>query len=242
MRKADPRVKLLWVTLCTTQALLFSRPAWMAGLCLFSSAGALLLGADLKAFIVRLRRFLSLLLTVALVQVLFVRSGTPLIMIRDFTLITHDGLSRGMSTAMRFFVILCSASVMAGENNRRVIAALTKMGVPYIFSFMLMISLRFLPFFSDAFSDAMTAIQLRGIQPGNIRLGKKLRLYGSLIMPVVADAVAKAQDLATVMEARGFGAMNKRTSYVQVVMTPVDWLCVAVLIGIGVTAFWCYYL
>lgn len=242
MRKADPRVKLLWVTLCTTQALFFSRPVWMAGLCLFSLAGALLMGADLKAFAARFRRFLSLLLTITLIQMLFVRSGVPLLAIREYTIITYDGLLRGINTAMRLFVILCSASVMAGENNRRVIAALTKMGVPYIFSFMLMTALRFLPFFGAAFSDAMTAIQLRGIQPKKIRLGKKLRLYGSLMMPVVADAVAKAQDLATVMEARGFGAMAKRTSYIRVVMTPVDWLYVAVLIGIGGITFWCYYL
>lgn len=241
MKKADPRVKLLWVALCTTQALFFFRPVWMAGLCLFSLAGALLMGADLKAFAVRFRRFLSLLLTIALVQVLFVRSGTPLLMIREYTVVTYDGLSRGMITAMRFFVILCSASVMAGENSRRVIAALTKMGVPYIFSFMLMTALRFLPFFGAAFSDAMTAIQLRGIQPKNIRLDKKLRLYGSLMMPVVADAVVKAQELATVMEARGFGAMTKRTSYIQVIMTPVDWLYVVSFLGIAGIAFWGYY-
>ena len=40
------------------------------------------MGADLKAFAARFKRFL-LLLTITLIQMLFVRSGTPLLAIRN---------------------------------------------------------------------------------------------------------------------------------------------------------------
>ncbi|HHX54066.1 MAG TPA: energy-coupling factor transporter transmembrane protein EcfT [Clostridiales bacterium] len=242
MKKADPRIKLLWIVLCTTAALIFSRPAWMAGLCLFSFAGALILGSDLISFAARFKRFLSLLMIIVLVQVLFVRTGEPVFAIKNHVIFTYDGLSRGMNTAMRLFVILCAASVMAGESSRRVIAALTKMGVPYLFSFMLMTALRFLPLFSAAFSDAITSIQLRGIQLKKISPGKKLRLYGGLLLPVVADAVVRAQDLAIAMEARGFGAMLKRTTYLDVGMTKADWMSLAAVLGIGAAAIICYYI
>src|SRR5699024_6681825 len=109
-------------------------------------------------------------------------------------------------------------SVMVEENSRKVIVALTQMGIPYTFSFMLLTALRFLPLFRSAFSNALMAIQLRGIELNKIPWNKRFYFYSSLILPVVAGAVISAQQLATVMESRGFGALPKRTSYVQVAM------------------------
>ncbi len=235
MRDADPRVKLFWTIICTTGAIIFNRPCWMLGLSIFTLVGAIVLGNDMKTFIARFKGFLPLLLMVALVQIIFVRSGEPLLLYKDITLISKVGLIRGLGTAMRFFVILCSSSVMAAENKRRFIVALTNTGVPYLFSFLLMTALRFLPFFSSSFEDALVAIQLRGIQPKTIPWQKRLRLYGSLVLPVVADAIVKAQNLAMAMEARGFGALTRRTSYIKVRMTAKDWL---LLVGLIVLSAW----
>ncbi len=235
MRKADPRVKLFWTLICTTGALIFSRPGWMLGLSIFTLCGAVIWGSDMKAFLYRFKKVLPLLVLVALVQIVFVRSGQPLLVYKDFILVSKVGLIRGLGTAMRFFIILASSSVMAGENNRRVIAALTNVGMPYLFSFLLMTALRFLPFFSSSFEDALVAIQLRGIQPKTLPWQKRISLYGNLVLPVVADAVAKAQNLAMAMEARGFGAMKQRTSYIAVQMTVMDWLLFS---GLLVLSFW----
>ena len=98
---------------------------------------------------------------------------------------------------------------MAGENSRRVIAGLTQIGVPYMFAFMMMTALRFIPEFGAVFADALVSIQLRGVELKKVPLGRKLRLYGYLLLPVTADAVVKSQDLAIAMEARGFGAQKK---------------------------------
>ncbi len=233
MKSADPRVKLLWMVICTSFALVFSKPLWMAGLCVFSLTGAFVLGGDLGSFAGRFRRFLALLAMVSALQIVFVRTGAPVLQAGGYILVTHDGLMRGATAVMRFFVILCAASVMANENSRRVIASLEKMGIPYVFCFMLMTSLRFLPLFSTSFSDSVTALGLRGIDIKQIPMGKKLGIYKSLVLPVVADAVVKAQDLAIAMEARGFGAMNRRTAYIKMAMDPRDWLSVAVLLGLG---------
>lgn len=242
MKKADPRVKLLWVLLCTTGALVFFRPLWMAGLALFSFLGTFYFGAHLQLLMGRLRRFLPLLVVILLIHVLFVQTGTPLLVIRDYPIVTSHGLRRGAITLMRFFVILCSAAVMAAENSRRVLAALNKLKTPYLFSFMLMIALRFIPSFSASFSDSIIALQLRGVELRKIPWRKRLRMYGHLLLPVVADAVVKSRVLAMVMEARGFGAFSKRTSFLDVSMTPCDWVLIGALFGLGIAAFGAYYL
>jgi len=241
VRTVDPRVKLLWVLLCTTGALVFNRPWWMAGLSIFVLLGAVSFGVDLKTLRGRLKYFLPILSVILLIHVLFVRTGTPLLVIRSVTIMTSHGVSRGITTLMRFFVILCSSAVMNGENSRRVLAALSKMKVPYLFTFMLMISLRFIPSFSSSFSDALTALQLRGVELHKIPWRKKLAMYGNLLLPVVADAIVKSRILAIVMEARGFGAFSKRTSFVEVRMTPWDWAITGTLFCLGFTAFGVYY-
>lgn len=241
MSRIDPRVKLFWVMLCTSGALIFVRLPWMAGLLLFCLLGTFSFGADRKALRGRLARFLPLFLLILLVHIVFVRTGTPLLFIREYPIVTFDGLMRGATTLMRFFIILCSAAVMAGENTRRVLAAFSKMKVPYLFSFMLMIALRFLPTFSTSFSDALIALQLRGVELKRLSLVKKLRLYRDLLLPVVADAVVKSRVLAVVMEARGFGAMPRRTSYLEVRMTLRDWVLTGVLFVLGIVALGGYY-
>jgi energy-coupling factor transport system permease protein len=119
---------------------------------------------------------------------------------------------------------------MAGENSRRVITGLTQIGIPYMFAFMMMTALRFIPDYSRAFSDALVSIQLRGIELKKVPFGKKLRLYGYLLLPVTADAVVKSQDLAIAMEARGFGSYKKRTSYTHLTMLAKDWAVFIILL------------
>ncbi|HHY14627.1 MAG TPA: energy-coupling factor transporter transmembrane protein EcfT [Firmicutes bacterium] len=242
MKQVDPRVKLLWTLLCTTGALLFRHPGWLAGLYLFTLAGIVLFGADLRLFARRLKSFLPVLIAVGLLQILFVRSGLPLVILRGRTLLTLNGLQQAATTILRFLIIFSTAAVIATENNRRMIAALTKMGVPYLFSFLLLTALRFIPFFSAAFSNALTAVQLRGVQPEKLPFKKRVRLYTELVLPVIADAVVRAEHLAIAMEARGFGALPDRTSYVDVFMTERDWLLLTLLLGLGAAAFGLYYL
>jgi energy-coupling factor transport system permease protein len=214
----------------------------MAGLALFSLLGTMCFGADLQSLRGRLRRFFPLFVAVILIHMAFVQTGTPLLVIGDYKLITTDGVRRGAITLLRFFVILCSAAVMAAENSRRVLAALGKLKIPYLFSFMLMIALRFIPSFSASFSDSLLALQLRGVELKKIPLRKKLRMYRDLLLPVVADSVVKSRVLAIVMEARGFGSLGKRTSYLDVSMTPSDWVLTGALFGLTIAAFGIYYL
>lgn len=241
MSKVDPRVKLLWVLLCTSGALIFTRLLWMAGLVLFTLLGTMGFGADHKGLGGRLGRFLPVFFVIFLIHVVFVHTGTPLVVVKGFPVVTSDGLMRGATTLLRFFVILSSAAVMAAEDMRRVLAALNQMKVPYLFSFLLMIALRFIPFFKASFSDSLIALQLRGVELKKLPLGKKLRVYSDLLLPVVADAVVKSRVLAIVMEARGFGALNKRTSYIEVKMTPLDWVLTLALATLGAAAFGGYY-
>ncbi|MFA5675951.1 MAG: energy-coupling factor transporter transmembrane component T [Christensenellales bacterium] len=240
MKTLDPRIKLFSVIIITSLALYYRRPLWMLILSVSAFFMTVMLGADFAAFFKRIRRFFGLLLMISLLQIIFVRTGEPLLTVNGFALIYGDGLSRGVSVSLRFFVIICSAAVMAGENSRRVVASLIKLKMPYTFVFMIMITLRFVPVFAESFSDAITSVQLRGIELKKVKLGKRIRLYSHLLLPVVADSVIKSQELSIAMEARGFGAMKKRTAYINVRLALCDYIVLALLITLGAGAFAAY--
>ncbi|MCL1816058.1 MAG: energy-coupling factor transporter transmembrane protein EcfT [Clostridiales bacterium] len=212
LKHTDPRVKLLALLLLSAAALYFSRPQALALLVLASLLLALVLGANLFVFARRFGGLLALLALVALAQAVFFRQGQPLLYVGDMALLYEQGLWRGLAAAMRFVVLLLSMAIMAAEKPRRVIQGLVQLGLPYVFVFMLATALRFLPLFAESFHDALIAIQLRGLVLQELNLPRKLKLYSHLLLPVVADAIIKAQELACAMELRGFGAYPTRTS------------------------------
>ena len=236
MSRVDPRVKLLWVVLCTSGAVLFARPLWMLGRTLFTLGGALLLGADFLGLGRRLRRFLPVLAMLTAVQILFVRTGTPLLTLGGRVLVTGEGLWKGLAAGLRLVIVFCASAVMMREDSRRVINSLIQMGVPYLFCFSLFAALCFLPLLSEAFAQALTALQLRGVNLKAVPWGQKLRLYAALIVPVLTEALARVEKLAAVMEARGFGALPRRTIYGRASMGAADWAAVCFLLVAGLTA------
>ncbi len=231
MKRLDPRIKLLCIFLCTSLALVYESLVYMAGLCAFTVLAAWILGGNLLSVCKKLRHLLTLLVSITVVQVLFVRTGAALVSVGGVALVTSDGFVRGMQTVFRYIVILSSASIMAGESSRKTIQSLIQCGMPYMFAFMLQISLRFLPVFSQSFSDAMVSIQLRGVELREIKFKKRIGLYSHLLLPVFADAIQKSQNLAMTMQARGFGAYKRRSSYLSVRLKTADWFALAALVG-----------
>ncbi len=228
MYKFDPRTKLFGIIVTTSLAIYFREPLYLLALMLGAVLLSIVFKADIKTFIGKMRRFIYMFFFVSVLQIIFVRTGAPVFEIGDFIVATQDGVDRGLSLGLRFMIIFSSAAIMAGENSRYVIASLSKMHVPYMFSFMLMITLRFLPVYMESFKDAMVSLQLRGINLREIAVKRRIRLYGHLLLPVVSEAITKSQELAMTMEARGFGAKKSRTNYLQVKMRVGDYLCMMI--------------
>ncbi len=227
--RVDPRTKLFAIMSITSLAIYYRNWVGLVYLLILASVLCVVFKADYKTFINKMKRFLYMFLFISLLQIIFVRSGAPLIVVSDVVLATTEGINRGISLGLRVMIIFSSAAIMAGENSRNVIASFSKMKVPYLFSFMLMITLRFLPIYMESFTDAITALQLRGINLKKTPAGRKIKLYGHLLLPVVSDSVIKSQELAMTMEARGFGAMKKRTNYLQVRMSWIDYVVIFIL-------------
>jgi energy-coupling factor transport system permease protein len=101
--------------------------------------------------------------------------------------------------------------------------ALTRVGVPETFAFILAGAMRFVPVLSRKLADIRNAQQARGID-----LGLSLRNwsnYAALLAPLLLQSFLLADRLALAMEARGFSCQG-RSSYRQYRMSWWDHLAV----------------
>jgi len=89
--------------------------------------------------------------------------------------------------------------------------ALIKMGVPYPFAFVLSASMQFVPVLVKRAASIRDAQRARGIPlEGALRT---VRHFPALAGPLLIQAFKLADELAEAMEARGFGAPDRRFRY-----------------------------
>ena len=109
---------------------------------------------------------LSLTLPVVIFMILFMplqeRTGLPLVSIREFTLITHEGLMTVQVLLNRFITIsvLCTLLIQTAS-SRDILLALRFFRLPYNASLVLSLALRFIPSFASTFSRIRDSQRLR---------------------------------------------------------------------------------
>lgn len=222
----DPRTRLLLIILITTLAVLAKDTVYLAVVCIGAVIINLALRLDILSTLKRLKYFFTLIVFIALVQSLTVKGGTPLIKIGGFVLLSTKGIIFAAEFMLRMSIILFAGLIASSANGREMTDGLLKLGMPYEFAFMSAITLRFLPVFRAEFASRINALSLRGIDIKRLPLGKKLKLYGYLIAPVISSCVLKSEALALAMTARGFGANPKRTMLRELRLTYKDWLVI----------------
>ncbi len=243
MKQPDPRVMLLIAACFSTMGVLIET-VWLlavvfAAVVLFSMA----LKADMMMLVRRLKGLLLFIIVIAFLQSIFNPTGETLVRIGDISIVTTGGLLMAAGTLLRIGTVIASASVFTLTTSRCMIQGLVQLRLPYEFAFMASVALRFLPVFTEEFRDAVTAIQLRGVDLKKIRLREKLGLYAAIITPTIYSAVDKAQKLSYAMELRAFRAYPGRTSRFVLHMSTTDYVYLTVipLVSAGILAFYYIY-
>jgi len=208
----DARTKILIVVALSTSAVAIQNPLALAALLALSLVGALAYQAPVLRLLARWRQVLWLLAVVALLQIVFLRSGRALIAAGGTALVTAGGARAAAGVALRYLIILVAGFIMSTSPVREVTGALLRLRLPYTFVFMVVVTVQFIPRFAQLFREGLAAMQLRGLDFKRIGLIKRCRAYLYLVFPVIAAALVAAQDLAIAMETRGFGAYKKRSS------------------------------
>ncbi|MFW9935063.1 MAG: energy-coupling factor transporter transmembrane component T family protein [Candidatus Thorarchaeota archaeon] len=222
----------------------------IVSLCIF---GFLLLayigaGINLRYAFGRLRRLLTFILLIALVQILFTPYGTVLFYLipplapgfGPFLPITIMGVANTINLAFRLInIVSASALFVATTDPSRFAAALTQLRIPYRYAYTLVLALRLVPLFDEESNTVQSAQRARGVPVDQGVIRGFLRQIKYTFMPLIFSALGRVDALTLAMDGRGFGYAPNRTFLAFPGFVAKDWLIV--LTSLFLTSFFIWY-
>lgn len=224
--KSDPRTKLIIVLVLSTISLIYNDITILSVVLLISVLCAFAMNSSLVSILFRLKKLISLMVAIAIVQSLFNKTGNPILKTGNITLLTDYGLTKSVEFILRLGIIIVSAAIITTSSSREIVQGLVQWHCPYEIAFMVSVAIRFLPIFKEEMTDMVTAIQLRGIDLKRVRVKEKIKVYKYILFPIVINSILKAKELSSAMEMRGFRAYPLRTSYMKLKMQNSDYITI----------------
>lgn len=225
--RLDPRVKLITVCLLTTLAVIKTDLVNLAEISLICLLFALLVKYPIISGLLKMKRLLATFLMIFLLQIMFSRSGVPLLSVGRVVLVTVTGLDLGIQFVLRMLILIFCAGILSTSHSRDLIQGLVQLKIPYVIAFMVTIAISYIPLLNKEIHDSVTALNLRGVNLKRIALGKKIRTFSYLFVPVIMHTLEQAQDLSISLEMRGFRLKRQRTSWKNLRMNAADILLLA---------------
>jgi energy-coupling factor transport system permease protein len=168
-------------------------------------------GVSIGSFLRSLRFVLIFAAVLFIAQALSIREGTPLI--EGFVRITDSGLLSGAAMALRFLVILSASFLFVHVvDPDRLAATLIWCGVPYRYGYLLILSLRFVPFFERELRVVREAQKARGLRPSVRSLKGIRRAIRYTFIPVLVSGLMRVDSISLSMKGRCFGLHRRRTA------------------------------
>ncbi len=226
----DPRTKLIIAALLSTLAIVYSDINTLVLVLLTTLVVAFTINKEIGYLLSRLKGLLLLVVGIAVLQSLFTSTGVPIVRMGSIILLTDIGIIRGVEFLLRMSIIASSSLILLSSSSRELIQGIIKLKIPYEIAFMVSVGVRFFPVFREELIDMTNAIQLRGLDLSKVGIGKKLKVYTYLLMPITINSLLKAKELSVAMEARAFRAYPERTSWVSIKFSILDYIVLAAIV------------
>ena len=211
LHRAGPLSNLL--LLMALVAAVFTCPGLIAGSLVLATVVVLaaVSGERPTGLVFGFRFVLLFALVLFLSQALSVRDG-PTLLVAPIR-ITVGGLLAGAGMALRFVVILSASGLFVRTTDPdRLAGGLTRMGVPYRYGYLLVLALRFVPFFQEELDAVREAQRVRGIEVSIRSPRRVLHAVRYTFVPVVVSGLHRVESIAISMKGRCFGLYATRTA------------------------------
>ncbi len=233
LHRLDPRVKLLLLAEGLTAAFL-TRSPWAMAAGLLILLGLLRLnGIPLHLLRWLWRQMRVLLFFILLLQPFFSPAGEVWLTLGPLRW-TAGGVEAALYLALRVLLMAyLVAALLFTTEQRRLVRALVRLGLPYDLGLMLSLTLRFIPAIYGLFISVREAQAARGWQPeGNLL--QRWRGYLPVLVAVVIGTLRQSDQLTMALAARGLGRTARRTVWRELRMCRSDW--VALMAGTALFA------
>jgi energy-coupling factor transport system permease protein len=168
-------------------------------------------GVPAGSFLRSLRFVIVFAVVLFVAQALSIREGV--VWVDRVVRVTDVGVRAGAAMALRFLVILASSFLFVSVvDPDRLAGALIRWGIPYRYGYLLILSLRFVPFFRRELRIVREAQAVRGLRP-SIRSPRGIRrAVHYTFVPVLVSGLMRVESIALSMKGRCFGLHSRRTA------------------------------
>jgi len=209
LHKMNPLTKILLAVSVCAAAFVSNNLLYLLFLLAFDLMIGLVAGIFNKALSI-LKGLLKVSVFLFVLQVLFVRRGTPI-----FWIVTDEGVILAAKVVLRLMVACIPLALVLSVTRISDLAnALVQvLHLPYKYAFMFTTSIRFIPEFMEEMSDIMEAQTARGIEFDTRSGLKKMGMILPLCVPLLISSVRRSDATAAAAEVRGFELRNVSSGY-----------------------------
>jgi len=185
---------------------------------------------------------LLMLVFLSVINVFVIKTGTPLLTIKTFT-IYSDALVQTGYIIVRLLLMIVITTLLTATTKpldltlgiEDLLAPLAKIKFPtHDVAMMISLALRFIPQLLEEAQRILKAQASRGVDMENGTFKEKIKAILALIIPLFVSCFQKADDLADAMEARGYVVGAERVRYKQLKFSGAD---IFVIIFVNVLLF-----
>ena len=154
-------------------------------------------------------------------------------------LIFGTALVQAIAFAIRFLGVVSAFSVFFMTTSADDLGlALEQIHAPYSIAFTFTTAVRLVPTMATDAQTVVDAQRSRGLELDKGNFMKRIRNYIPILIPLIISAIRRSVELAEALEARGFGATEKRTSIATLQMHLSDYAVVtATIIGLIIASY-----
>ncbi|ACK71116.1 cobalt transport protein [Gloeothece citriformis PCC 7424] len=256
--RLDFRTKLVLMVTVTLLAFIWESPitgsllTLAVGLaCVFAGVKLNYLGSLLKIMI---PFYIFLLLSMGLFNVAQVKllTGkeelTPLLMIpQNFWIlggakISVEGTLYGINVMFKTLtmVLVIPLAIFTTDINQMIVS-MVKANIPYKIVFIFSSTLRFFPLLFEEIQAIIEAQRLRGLAFEKMGWIQRTKVYATVAVPLILNAMTKSQTLEVVLQSKAFSGSSQRTYLHESILSSTDYLIIYSCIGLFILALIVYF-
>ena len=241
LHRASAGANLLWLLAVVGVVLGSNGVALKAACFVLVTMLAAFSGIGPAQFLRRMRFVLVFTLVLFIAQALSVQTGAALL--RNPIRLTDQGVLAGAAMAFRFLTVISASLLFVLVTDPDQLAqTLIRWGIPYRFGYVLILALRFVPFFEAEVRTIREAQRMRGIQT-RVRTPRDIaRAVRYTFVPVLVSALSRVDGIAISMKGRCFGLHSRRTFSRPLGWRTLDWfvliLCVLLVLSTVASRLW----
>jgi energy-coupling factor transport system permease protein len=237
LQQINPSCKLIACVVCMMMTLATTDPVVTAVLLAIPLLITWLFGGiPLRRIALRLSPFLLFFLVYVWMQAAFARIPNSHILFEFLWYkVSLEGLRAGLMVATRMLVFVSYGLLFALTTDITlfVLSMMQQLHVPPKIAYGMMAGLRFIPMFRSELEQLKLAHRIRGMDR---QQGIRGRWEASkrFAIPLLAQAIRKAERVAIAMESKGFDGSRERTLYREVRVRRSDIVFVTLLLTVNV--------